>query len=81
MEFTLAGPEGIVGPVHVPHAFTKFTGQKSTGIHAANQHSRRDYDLKDYAQKSMEEGQYVALISLDVRGRSILPRGLEYYSH
>ena len=25
-------------------------------------------DLKDYAQKSMEQGQYVALISLDVRG-------------
>ena len=38
-------------------------------------------DLKDYAQKSMEEGQYVALISLDVIGRSILPGGLEYYSH
>jgi len=26
-------------------------------------------DLKDYAQKSMEEDQYVALMSLDVRGR------------
>jgi hypothetical protein len=25
-------------------------------------------DLKGYVQKSMEEGQYVALISLDVRG-------------
>jgi len=25
-------------------------------------------DLKDYAQRSMEEGQYVALISLDIQG-------------
>jgi hypothetical protein len=36
-----------------------FTPQTSTA-HAV-------MDLKDYAQKSMEEGQYVALISLDVR--------------
>jgi len=25
-------------------------------------------NLKDYAQRNMEEGQYVALISLDVKG-------------
>ena len=53
--------------MHFVHSHNSL-GQKQYGFTPQTSTVDAVMDLKDYVQESMKEGQYVALISLDVKG-------------
>jgi len=67
---------------HALHAFTQFTEPKPILIYAANQHSRRDYELKRLCTKEHGRGTICSAYKPRRKGSlSMPPGGLEYYSH